>query len=78
MPGPYSSGSGIVVDAQLAFVISQILTLSSMCYEERTRAPPAAALWFALISSGERLEQSPVTWRYINVIGLAAWVISAA
>ena len=78
MRGQYSSGSKIVLDARSASVMSQMRIFGAMWYEEKIRAPPVTASRFALISSGDRFDQSPVTWRSSNVAELTEWAINAA
>jgi hypothetical protein len=71
--GQYPSGRSTVLDARLASEIIQISIFGAMWYEEMMRAPSVTASWFALMSSGDRLDQSPVACRSSNVSGLTAW-----
>lgn len=77
MPVQYSSGSRIVLDAREASVMIQTRIFGAMWYEEKTRAPSAMASRFALMSTCERFDQSPVTWWSSNVAGVTAWAVSA-
>ena len=67
-----------MLDAREASVMIQTRIFGAMWYEEKMRAPLATASRFALMSSGDRFDQSPVTCRSSSVVGATARAVSSA